>query len=98
MEKQELEAIKKRLESEFAAEVVTIGTSIDNAKTGQMFAYDAERLAMLAHKCYIAALETAQAEKGQIIATLRAWEKTAYGGYHEALEDVLSLFDEEEAK
>ncbi len=43
----------------------------------------------------IAALETAQAEKGQLVATLRAWEKTAQGGYHEALEDVLSLFDEE---
>jgi|GEM_PF-5685177 len=41
----------------------------------------------------VAALEAAWAEKAQVIATLRAWEKKARGGYHEALEDILSLME-----
>ena len=40
------------LENMFRAEMVTIGTSIEDAKTGQMFAYDAERLAKLADKVF----------------------------------------------
>ena len=43
----------------------------------------------------IAALEAAQVEKKQVVVTLRAWKKKAQGSYHEALEDVLSLMEEE---
>ena len=57
-----------KVAEKFRAEEITVGTSIENAKTGQMFAFDAKKLARIAIPLIREELEAEQPKcPGEII-------------------------------
>jgi len=68
--------LREKIADKFRAEIVTIGISVEDAKTGQMWGFDAERLSRIALALLQPKIEEAKREERERVKTIiQDWDK-----------------------